>query len=86
VRFNINPKESHAVAVKRICRHLKGTSDKGLFLDPQDYYFEAFADTDHSGNWKFNASADDIATAKSRTGYVIKYTGCPVMWHSKLQT
>jgi hypothetical protein len=85
-RFSIDPKESHAIAVKRIGRYLKGTRDQGLILDPKDYSFEVFADADHSGNWKFNESADDIATAKSRTGYIIKYAGCPVVWHSKLQT
>ncbi len=85
-RFSIDPKESHAIVVKRIGRYLKGTRDQGLILDPKDYSFEVFADADHSGNWKFNESADDIATAKSRTGYIIKYVGCPVVWHSKLQT
>jgi hypothetical protein len=85
-RFSINPKESHAVAVKRIGRYLKGTRDKGLILDPKDYSFEVFADADHSANWKFDESADDEATAKSRTGYITKYAGCPVVWHSKLQT
>jgi hypothetical protein len=29
---------------------------------------------------------DDPSTAKSRTGYVISYAGCPVIWASKLQT
>jgi hypothetical protein len=86
VRFSIDPKESHAVAVKRIGRYLKGTRDEGLILDPKDYSFEVFADADHCGNWKFDESADDKATAKSRTGCVIKYAGCAVVWHSKLQT
>jgi hypothetical protein len=85
-RFSVAPRESHAIAVKRIGRYLKGTKDKGLILDPKDYSFEVFADADHAGNWRFEDCADDIATAKSRTGYVIKYAGCPVVWHSKLQT
>jgi hypothetical protein len=63
-----------------------GTRDKGLILDPQDYSFEVFADANHSGNWKFEGCEDDAVTAKFRTDYVIKYTGCPVVWHSKLQT
>jgi len=28
----------------------------------------------------------DKSTAKSRTGYVIMYAGCPVTWASKIQT
>jgi hypothetical protein len=31
-------------------------------------------------------AADDIDTARSRTGYVIFYAGCPIIWKSKLQT
>ena len=33
-RFTHNPKHSHAQAVKRICRYLKGTKDKGIFFKP----------------------------------------------------
>ena len=29
---------------------------------------------------------EDIDTARSRTGYVISYGGCPVIWASRLQT
>jgi hypothetical protein len=74
------------VTVKRIGRYLKGTKDKGLILDPKDSSFEVYADADHAGNWRFEGCEDDITTSKSRTGYVIKYAGCPVVWHSKLQT
>jgi hypothetical protein len=28
----------------------------------------------------------DPSTAKSQTGYVISYAGCPIVWASKLQT
>jgi hypothetical protein len=28
----------------------------------------------------------DPLTARSRTGYLIKYGGCPIQWISKLQT
>jgi hypothetical protein len=60
---------------------LKGTRDEGLLLDPKEHSFQVVADADHS-----DQSANDEATAKSRTGYVIKHAGCPVVWHSKLQT
>jgi hypothetical protein len=54
-RFCSDPKESHAIAVKRIGRYLKGSRDKGLILlSSQDYSFKGFVDAeDHSGNWKF---------------------------------
>ena len=28
----------------------------------------------------------DVSTAKSRTGYIIMYSKCPLLWASKLQT
>lgn len=40
----------------------------------------------HAGEWKKETAADDIDTAKSRTGFVIMFAGCPLIWSSKLQT
>ena len=31
-------------------------------------------------------ASEDASTEKSRTGYVITYSGCPALWNSKLQT
>ena len=36
---------------------------------------------------EFNKSLSDSSTSVfSRTGYVVKYANCPIMWMSKLQT
>ena len=43
-------------------------------------------DADCRGNWNKLTSFEDTSTAKSRTGYVIRFTGCPIVWGSKLQT
>jgi len=84
-RFSSDPKESHATAVKRIAKYLQGTKDKGLILNPKDHSFDCFVDADFVGNWdRVNADVDP-ATAKSRTGYIIMYAGCPIAWGSKLQ-
>lgn len=84
-RFSADPKESHANALKRIGRYLVGTRDKGLILNPRNKSFECFVDADFVGNWdRVNADVDP-STAKSRTGYVIMYAGCPMVWASKLQ-
>jgi hypothetical protein len=84
-RFAADPKESHAAALKRIGRYLAGTKDKGLILNPRDHSFECYVDADFCGNWdRVNADVDP-STAKSRTGYVITYGGCPMVWASKLQ-
>jgi hypothetical protein len=84
-RFAADPKESHAAAVKRIGRYLVGTKDKGLILNPRSHSFDCFVDADFVGNWdRVNADVDP-STAKSRTGYVLMYGGCPMVWASKLQ-
>jgi Reverse transcriptase (RNA-dependent DNA polymerase)/GAG-pre-integrase domain len=84
-RFAADPKESHAAALKRIGRYLVGTQDKGLILNPRSHSFECYVDADFVGNWdRVNADVDP-STAKSRTGYVIMYGGCPMVWASKLQ-
>jgi hypothetical protein len=65
---------------------LQGTRDKGLILNPKDHSFECWVDADLVGNWdRVNADVDP-STAKSRTGYIITYAACPVVWASKLQT
>ena len=84
-RFSLNPKDSHAKAVKYICQYLKETKERGLILYPKDYYFDNWVDADHPGNWKVLESEDEPTTAKYRTGYVITYAKCPIVWHSKLQ-
>jgi Reverse transcriptase (RNA-dependent DNA polymerase) len=78
-RFAAEPKESHALALKRIGRYLAGTKDKGLILNPRNYSFECYVDADFVGNWdRVNADVDP-STAKSRTGYVIMFGGCPMV-------
>ena len=51
-------------------------NDKGL---------ECFVDADFAGGWSTNES-DDPASVYSRTGYIIKYRNCPILWASKLQS
>ncbi|KAJ0441488.1 putative RNA-directed DNA polymerase [Helianthus annuus] len=49
-RFQMNPKESHEITVKRIFRYLKGTPKLGLWY-PKDSNFDliAYSDSDHAG-------------------------------------
>jgi hypothetical protein len=85
-RFSADPKDSHAKAVKRIGKYLLATKDKGLILNPREHSFDCWVDADFVGNWnRVNADVDP-STAKSRTGYVITYAACPIVWASKLQT
>jgi hypothetical protein len=85
-RFSADPKESHATAVKRIGKYLMATKDKGIILNPKDHSFDCWVDADFVGNWdRVNADVDP-STAKSRTGFIITYAACPVVWGSKLQS
>ena len=85
-RFCSNLRESHGAAVKRIGRYLKNTPDSGLIFDPSgDHSLHAFCDADFAGTWTSTCSAKR-SSALSRTGFVILYSGCPILWHSKLQT
>jgi hypothetical protein len=63
------------------------TKDKGIIPSPDvTKSFEVHVDCDFAGNWIKEDAMADPSTAKSRTGYIISYGGCPVIWASKLQT
>jgi hypothetical protein len=66
---------------------LKKTQDLGTHFNPdQDKGFECYCDTDFSGNWNKHLALFDPSTAKSQSGWIMFYAGCPVIWASKLQT
>ena len=46
---------------------------------------EIYADADLKGNWNKATASNDPSTAKSRTGYVVMFANCPIVWVSKLQ-
>jgi Reverse transcriptase (RNA-dependent DNA polymerase) len=85
-RFAANPKEEHSKAVKMIGRYLLGTADKGMICTPTKESFHAYCDADFAGNWNNEIAEQDSSTARSRSGYVIMYGGCPLVWASRLQT
>jgi hypothetical protein len=86
-RFMENPKRSHGQAIKHLGRYLLGTRDKGLIFDPKtDTFFDCYADADYCGNWNRSIAMENIDTARSRTGYLLLFNGCPLIWASRLQT
>ena len=84
-RFSHSPRQSHASAVKTIVRYLSGTADKGTLLSvPSSFQITAFPDSDFAG--LFQRDPDDSpSSAKSRSGYVIKFCNSPLLWKSQLQ-
>jgi Reverse transcriptase (RNA-dependent DNA polymerase) len=85
-RFSENPKVEHTRAVKLIGRYLLKTADKGIVCVPTAESFQLYSDADFSGNWSSECAEHDATTARSRSGYVVKYGGCPIIWASRLQT
>jgi hypothetical protein len=74
------------MAVKRICRYLLKTHSHGLRFKPDPSRgLECYVDADWAGSWQHRSSSDPLS-AHSRSGYVIMYAGCPIIWSSKMQT
>jgi hypothetical protein len=84
-RFSTDPRLQHEQAIKRIVRYLKRTSDKGLILRPDvSKGLECHVDADFASGFSTEHS-DGATTCLSRTGYIIWFAGCPLIWSSKLQ-
>ena len=84
-RFTHSPKQSHAIAVKMIIRYLKGTMDYGTIVKKSDKLsLTCFCDADFAGLFQRDPNPEP-SSAKSRTGYIIKLSGCPLIWKSQLQ-
>ena len=85
-RCSSSPKKSHATAIKSIVRYLARTSTFGTIMKPDGTLrVDCFVDADFAGLFKADPDHEPTA-ARSRTGYIIKIGGCPVIWKSQLQT
>jgi hypothetical protein len=87
-RFVHKPKRSHELALIRLGRYLKGTSSKGIILQPIDLSqlkIDVYVDAAFACGWG-SESGTNPESVKSRTGYIIEIAGCPVLWVSKLQS
>jgi len=77
---------SHEKAVKRIVRYLKRTRDKGLMMTiDKSKGIECFVDADFAGAFD-KGKPTNPRDCLSRTGFIVKYANCPIIWSSKLQT
>ena len=84
-RYAHAPKQSHAIAVKMILRYLKRTLNQGIIIGNSHFTFDitCYVDADFAG--RFGADAPlDPASSRSRTGFIIKLGGCPLLWKSHL--
>ena len=53
----------------------------GPIADPLEVYVDVFYN-----NWNIKIAVYDVSTAISRTGFVILFVGCPLIYASKLQS
>ena len=86
-KYSADPRQPHGEAILYLVRYLKKTRDIGLRFKPDPSKgFECYCDADFAGNWNHAFAPTDPSTAKSRSGWVIFYANCPVIWASKLQS
>ncbi len=86
-KYSSDPRQSHGEAILYLVHYLKKTCDLGLKFKPDPKKgFKCYCDVDFSGNWKREFAPVDPSTAKSQSGLIIFYAGCPVSWAPKLQS
>lgn len=78
-KFQADPVSSDWKALKHLLRYLKGSLDYGILFPYQSdsHGLEAWSDAD----W-----ARDESARRSRSGVFVAYSGCPIIWMSKMQT
>ena len=83
-RFNHHPKQSHAVAIKKIVRYLKATSTKGMVIKlTNSLQLNVYPDASFCGLYNQDPPQDS-SSAKSRMGHITFLGPCPLSWKSKL--
>ena len=85
-RFTLHPKLSHEAGLKLIGRYLLGMRNKGLIITTtRDLNIYAYPDADFLGVYNYEDHNDPICV-RIRTGFVIIFSGCPVLWKYQLQS
>jgi hypothetical protein len=86
-KYSSDSRQSHGETILYLVRYLKKTHDLGLKFKPDPKKgFECYCDTNFFGNWNKAFAAVDPSTAKTQSGWIIFYAGCPVSWASKNQS
>jgi hypothetical protein len=82
----IKPMRLHKLAIMQIGRYLCDNPEGGIIYKVnRTKGLEVYADADFAGGWS-TADSENADCVLSRTGFVICYANCPVIWCSKLQT
>ena len=85
-QFRADPKLTHNQEVKRVLMYPKGTSEQVLIMNPDPgKIIECYVDADFAGRWN-QEKGKDPGLVLSRTGYIISYANCLIIWVSWPQT
>ena len=81
-RFLVNPMRSHKLAIMRIGRYLCNNCERGvIYKVNKSKGIEVYVDADFAGSWSF-ADSENAGNVLSRTGFVICYANCSLIWCS----
>jgi hypothetical protein len=84
--LSIKAMQSHKLAIMQIERYLCNNSEGGITYKVDKMKgLEVYADANFAGGWNV-ADSENADCVLSRTGFVVCYANCPVIWCSKLQT
>jgi hypothetical protein len=71
-RYTHNPRASHAVAIKRILRYIKGTKDKGIYFTPDGTEkIDCYVDSDFAGLFSVEDKQQPISAVLHRIRYSV---------------
>ncbi len=77
---------SHELAIMRIGWYLCNNCDRGItYKVDRSKGIKVYVNADFAGGWS-SADAENADNVLSRTGFVVCYANCPLVWCSKLQT
>ena len=82
-----DPRTPHGEEIIYLVQYLMRSRDVGIRFSPNPSKgFECYCDANFSGNWNKAGAAHNPSTAKSWSDWIIFYSGCPIIWASKLQS
>jgi len=85
-KFCISSKLSYKRVVRRIGKYLKATVGKGMIFKPDGRRsLEWYTDADFFWGWD-KADLGNPEVVLSKTGYMLMYANCPVLFCIELQT
>ena len=85
-RFCEYTRRRQGTAIKHLSGYISGTQDDRLILDLNHAKsFEVYPDADFCGNQYKSTASNDPLISKSRSGYLLVYVWCPIVWASKMK-